>query len=89
MCSAALATLRTRTDCRLEIVGLMRTKNMRIRTSLISTHMMNREIITGRIKRVPRCLYSLWQPSSSVKVVIEAERRGWPLADAAHSTSQG
>jgi len=51
--------------------------------------MMNREIITGRIKRVPRCLYSLWQPSSSVKVVIEAERRGWPLADAAHSTSQG
>ena len=65
---------------------------------IIPVHMMNREIIPGRKKRVRGCpLQSVTVVDiliSSVKVVshacmAEAKRRGWLLAGVTHSTSQG
>jgi len=65
---------------------------------IIPMHMMNRDIILGRKKRVRWCpLTSVTVADtlcSSVNVVshacmAEAERHGWPVAGAAHSTSQG
>jgi len=58
--------------------------------AIIPTHMMNREIIPGRKKRVCQC------PIKSVTVadkivsdagMAEAKRHGWSLAGAAHSNS--
>jgi len=64
----------------------------------IPMHTINRALFPGKKKRVQQCpLKSVTVAdtfSSSVKVVsrsgvAEAERCGWPLAGAAHSTSQG
>jgi len=57
-------------------------------------HIMNGEIFTERKKGFEGSVTVAGTLSSSVNVVshagmAEAKKRGWPLASAAHSTSQG
>jgi len=56
---------------------------------IIPTHMMNREIIPGRKKRVRRVLYKLWpcrrldlavSSLPAAPMWVEVNRLGWPLA---------